>query len=193
VLTGFGDGDDMTVGEGIERLRKDVPGVDVLNLSLSGYTDDDEPPMVIAEALARLAGLPNHPVVVAAAGNAGSSRPAYPAALGEVIAVAATTDVERAWFSNYGPWVDACAPGVDVISTFFVGFPTPLQGYDEPDPFKSGWASWSGTSFSAPKVAAAIARHMTDHGVSAQDAADAIVRRWGLIRIPDLGVVVNLL
>ena len=56
--------------------------------------------------------LPHPPVVVAAAGNAGSSRPAYPAAIGEVIAVAATTDVERAWFSNYGPWVDACAPRI---------------------------------------------------------------------------------
>ena len=26
----------------------------------------------------------------------------------------------RAWFTNFGGWVDACAPAIDVVSTFFV-------------------------------------------------------------------------
>ena len=44
-----------------------------------------------------------------------SSRPA----LHRVIGVGAVTAAGRAWFSNFGGWVDACAPGVDVVSTFF--------------------------------------------------------------------------
>ncbi len=42
----------------------------------------------------------------------------------------------RALFSNYGPWVRACAPGVDLVSTFFAGFlgaETPASPLD-PDP-----------------------------------------------------------
>ncbi|MBI2869533.1 MAG: S8 family serine peptidase [Chloroflexi bacterium] len=57
-------------------------------------------------------------VVVAAAGNTGSSSPAYPAAYANSIAVAATdaNDVKAA-FSNYGGWVDIAAPGVQIFST----------------------------------------------------------------------------
>ena len=102
VLTGFGDGDDFTVGQGIERLMNEVQGVDVVNLSLSGYTEDDRPPLAIKQAIRNLRKLDSRPVVVAAAGNNASSRPAYPAALCDVIGVAATDDVTRAWFSNYG-------------------------------------------------------------------------------------------
>jgi hypothetical protein len=193
VLTGFGDGDDFTVGQGIARLLGKVQSVDVVNLSLSGYTDDDGPPLAIAAAIRALCAAGNHPVVVAAAGNNASSRPAYPAALDDVIGVAATDDVTRAWFSNYGRWVDACAPGVDVVSTFFVfdGKAVAADGYSDPDAFRDGWAVWSGTSFSAPKVAAQIARYMSDHGVTARVAADALVYQRGLFRVPDLGVVVN--
>ena len=56
---------------------------------------------------------------VAAAGNQGTCRPFFPAALPEVIGVGAVSAAGRTWFSNFGGWVDACAPGVDVISTFF--------------------------------------------------------------------------
>jgi hypothetical protein len=51
---------------------------------------------------------------------------------------------------------------------------------------------WSGTSFSAPIVAAAIVREMTRGGGTARDAADRLLRAPGLLRLPDLGVVVNL-
>jgi len=52
-------------------------------------------------------------VIVAPAGNDGSSAPHYPGANNNVIAVAATgylTDA-RASYSNYGSWVDVAAPG----------------------------------------------------------------------------------
>ena len=195
VLSGFGDGDDFTVGQGIERLINQVPDVDVVNLSLSGYTDDDRPPPAIRAAIEKLRLLPNRPVVVAAAGNNASSRPAWPAALCHVIGVASTDDVSRAWFSNYGPWVKACAPGVDVVSTFFRIGTEPdddrARGRVRRRVLRGGWATWSGTSFSAPKVAATIARYMTDHACDARTAAQAVVFERGLFRVPDLGVVVN--
>jgi subtilisin family serine protease len=92
-----------------------------------------------------------------------------------VIAVGATHCGKRAWFSNFGPWVDACAPGVDIISTFldFNGPASNLAGID-PDKY-TGWALWSGTSFAAPQVAAAIAERMCHHGVDAVSAAAAVI------------------
>ena len=134
-------------------------------------------------------------VVVAAAGNDGSCRPAWPAALPEVIGVAALDCSGPAAFTNHGPWVDACAPGVGIVSTFldFDGVEAPIPALDgfDPDCFE-GFASWSGTSFSAPIVCAAIAREMTRCGITAAQAADRLLRTPGLLRLPDLGVVVNL-
>ena len=64
----------------------------------------------------------------------------------------------KAWFTNFGGWVDACAPAIDVVSTFFMDFTENIDGVETRR--YEGWASWSGTSFSAPKVAAAIAQEM---------------------------------
>ena len=85
----------------------------------------------------------------------------------------------RAAFSNFGPWVDACAPAVDVVSTFFTDFP----GYN-------GWAAWSGTSFAAPKVAGVIAREMYLKDISAKDAWSRL-KSYQSFRYPDLGQVFN--
>jgi subtilisin family serine protease len=145
-------------------------------------------------------------VVVAAAGNAGSCRPFWPAALSEVLAVGATDDCgERAWFSNYGPWVDASAPGVDVVSTFLFhngpvdpahllqdagllasGEALP-EWIEDPDHYH-GWAMWSGTSFSAPRVAAAIARRMCESGLSAEEAAGEVLNPESKVLVEDLGI-----
>ena len=59
-------------------------------------------------------------------------------------------------FSNYGNWVDVYAPGVNVYSTYLQA--DWLLPNDTPPPRQmDGWAIWSGTSFAAPQVAAAIA------------------------------------
>ncbi|HZD22788.1 MAG TPA: S8 family serine peptidase, partial [Acidimicrobiia bacterium] len=139
-------------------------------------------------------------VVVAAAGNNSSCRPFWPAAMKDVIAVGANYCGERAWFSNFGPWVDANAPGVDIVSTFFMDFDGPLCAIDGPDPDKyEGWAEWSGTSFAAPRVAAEIARVMCEGGLSAPVARDQILSAQRAIdkgygddngEIEHLGVVV---
>ena len=61
-------------------------------------------------------------VVVAASGNDGVAQVGYPAALETVIAVGAVnSSITRAKFSQYGPELDICAPGVEVLSTLPVG------------------------------------------------------------------------
>jgi len=77
-------------------------------------------------------------VVVAAAGNNGSSTPFYPAYYSNCISVAATDSADRlASFSNRGDWVDVAAPGVSIYSTTRNG----NYGY------------MSGTSMAAPHAA----------------------------------------
>lgn len=82
-------------------------------------------------------------VLVAAVGNFGSDgQKQYPADESFVLAVAALDDRGvKATFSNFGSLVDVAAPGVELSSTF-------------PD---NRYATWSGTSFAAPLVAATAA------------------------------------
>jgi subtilisin family serine protease len=125
--------------------------------------------------------------VVAAAGNFDSDRPYWPAALKDVVAVAALADgadgePERASFSNYGWWVDAAAPGVRIKSTFLT------HGQEDGKEFH-GYAKWSGTSFAAPVVAGRIAALMSAKALPVRYAAMELLDPAG-VRIPDLGVVV---
>jgi thermitase len=56
-------------------------------------------------------------IVVAAAGNSGSSAPAYPAAYPEAMAVAGTNQADGlAVLSNHGDWVDIAAPGFKIYA-----------------------------------------------------------------------------
>ena len=73
-----------------------------------------------------------------------------------------------------------------MISTFFEhsGPASSVAGVD-PDEY-AGWAMWSGTSFAAPQVAAAIAKIMCETGGTADQAAD-IVLGSGL-EVEDLGI-----
>ncbi|RCG25062.1 peptidase S8 and S53 subtilisin kexin sedolisin [Sphaerisporangium album] len=172
VLDSEGVGDEAGVLRALGRLR-DVR-LDVLLLSFGCFTYDDRPSPLLERALA---GFPDT-VIVACAGNTASSRPFWPAALPRVIAVGAlnSTETGRARFSAFGPWVDACARGEDLTSSF-VDF----------HPFRN-YACWDGTSFAAAIVAgtiAATARHM-----SAAEAADHVLDARRGTRFPDLGVFV---
>ena len=114
VLDSEGYGSELALAGAI--LEQAAAGADIVNLSLGCYTHDDQPPVALAEALRHL---PATTVVVAAAGNDATHRPLWPAAHKRAIAVAAVDDrLRRARFSNYGWWVDAAAPAVDVLSTF---------------------------------------------------------------------------
>jgi subtilisin family serine protease len=131
---------------------------------------------------------------VASAGNDATWRKQYPAALPKVIAVGAIGPMGPAWFTNYGPWVNACAPGVGVLSTFFTNWngATPMQpnGLD-PDDY-NGWAYWSGTSFSAPVVVGNLARLMMG-GATVKEAINRLINEQALARMPYLGTVVDAL
>jgi thermitase len=124
-----------------------------------------------------------HTIMVAAAGNDASSRPFWPAALPDVIGVAATgPDGDLAAFSNRGDWVDATAPGVDVVSSYV----RLLPGEEGVAPGTTtrvyGAARWSGTSFAAPRIAAELA-HLRHQGRTVDEARSAI--RQPLVRAID--------
>ncbi|WP_248958761.1 S8 family peptidase [Sphaerisporangium perillae] len=170
VLDSHGVGDEAGVLRALGILRD--ARIDVLVLPFGCFTYDDRPSPLLERALAAFPDT----VIVACAGNTTSSRPFWPAAMPRVIAVGALDSPEtgRAGFSAYGPWVDACARG-EALTSSFVDF----------DPY-DGYAVWSGTSFATAVVAGAIAaaaRHM-----SPGEAAHHVLHPDGARRFPDLGV-----
>ena len=189
VLGTDGIADELALLRGLARIQARTATaadrLDIVNLSLGCFTFDDRPSPVLSHAVAHLA---RHAVVVAAAGNDAADRPFWPAALKEVVAVAALAaedgaGPERASFSNYGWWVDAAAPGEQVASCFLT------HARENGEDFH-GYATWSGTSFAAPYVAGRIAAVMADKDMTAHDAVRQLLDRTGT-HIPDLGVVVS--
>ena len=190
VLASAGDTDEEIIFQRLEALRFDDPTHTVLTLSFGGYVP--ELPQFMAAAIAKVQD--QGVVVVASAGNDGTCEPMFPAALPGVVSVGAIGPDGPAFFTNYGPWVRACAPGVDLLSTFFVfsGKGRPAAGAQDPDNF-DGWAVWSGTSFSGPVVAGALARTMMAEGCTAKEAVARVVDDPALLRLPGLGTVVNVI
>lgn len=124
-------------------------GAQVINLSLGGSA----PSLVLSDAVDYAVN--RGVLLVAAAGNTGSSSVLYPAAYPAVIAVAATDAAnQRAPFSNYGPAIDLSAPGVSIYSLDVGG----------------GTIYRSGTSMAAPHVAGLAAILMGMPGGSAWSA-----------------------
>lgn len=112
-------------------------GANVINLSLGGTS--------IAQAVedAVRYATDKNVLVVAAAGNARSNAPFYPAALEDVVGVAATRNDDTRWsLSNYGYFVELSAPGYAIYST-----------YNNMDNAYRGYNYMSGTSMASPHVA----------------------------------------
>lgn len=183
-LTSFGEGSVSGVLHGIRRVGRLSGPFDIVVMSFGAYFTDDDPG-VFGRELTRLLGAS---VGIAAAGNDRTCRPHFPAALPSVIGVGGLAPSGKAWFTNYGSWVDACAPAVDVVSTYFDHFTETIDG--QPHRRYDGWARWSGTSFAAPKVAALIAEEMYLGGGTASEAWNRMTSHR-LLRHPDLGVVFN--
>jgi hypothetical protein len=173
VLDSHGVGDDASVAAAMEQLP---PDIDIVNLSLGGYTDHDAAPLAIATALHAMG---EQRAVVAAAGNQGASRPFWPAAFDQVLATGAVEERDGKWsrasYSNHGPWVDVTARGSNLQSTFAREKTKVAQGStDSPaDPTIAfgGWAAWDGTSFATPIAAAVLARTMSRNGLTSAAAA----------------------
>jgi subtilisin family serine protease len=184
VLTSFGEGSVSGVLHALRRVLALIGPIDVAVMSFGGYFENDD-----ATGLGReLKKLLGDAVAVGSAGNDASCRPYFPAALPDVIGVGGLATDGRAWFSNYGPWVDACAPAVDVVSTFFNDFTERLDA--EALRHFDGWARWSGTSFAAPKVAALIAQERYLHGGTPREVWRRLTSHRHL-RHADLGTVFN--
>lgn len=160
--------------------------VDVISLSAGYYSEDRHDQVNTSKLASLLTHLARRGVLfVASAGNDSTDRECYPAALSQsaaggplplALAVGALNpNGSKAFFSNDGVWVDYWATGAAVVSTL----PTDFDGSEnalysakaaaafgapqrrrtlDPDDFRAGFASWSGTSFAAPFVAAELAR-----------------------------------
>jgi thermitase len=147
VLDANGSGTDAEVYNGIVWAADN--GANVINLSLGGPGCDTT--MQQAVVYAHDHGV----VVVAAAGNDGSTELFSPAAYAkDVIAVAATdSSGNLAPFSNYGGFVAIAAPGVGVVSTCAFSDRC-IQGNKPSD---TAYGQLSGTSMATPFVSAAAA------------------------------------
>ncbi len=91
-------------------------GAEIINMSMGGKSHSQ----VLEDAVnyAWSKGV----VVVAAAGNSGTSSPFYPAYYTDCIAVAATDSMDNvASWSSFGDWVDVAAPGASIYSTLMTG------------------------------------------------------------------------
>jgi subtilisin family serine protease len=174
-----------------DALNRGDPGrlVDVVTLASGFYHETPVDPWTETSLLGQvIAALGRLGVcVVASAGNDATARPMYPASLaGEqcdndsipLVSVGALNPDGRsvALFSNAGPWVTTHRPGVAVVSTMpgFEGGLEPMarsESYGlvrssvDPDDFRSGFATWSGTSFSAAVVAGEIAERLSRFGL----------------------------
>ncbi len=144
----FGAGGEGTIFDLVQGLyaAADYPDVRVINLSLGTPFGDNALKNAIEYAVQK--GI----LVVAAAGNYQRNDPFFPAFYSQnfkgVMAVAANGPGDcRAWFSNYGYWVDISAPGEGIFSTIPGGM----------------YATWSGTSMATPFVAAAAARLLAEN------------------------------
>lgn len=118
-------------------------GAKVINLSLGGSSPSDTLKNAVNYAWGKGS------VLIAAAGNANTDTPLYPAYYENCIAVAATDQNDaKASFSNYGIWVDIAAPGVDIFST--------MPNHKNRIGILN-YGSLSGTSMSTPHVAGVAA------------------------------------
>ena len=155
--SGEGSGSDVAacIGWALRQRAK------VISMSLGG--PDSRALRAAVDAAAQSGAL-----VIAAAGNDGTSARQYPAAYGSVVSVAATSrNGQRAQFSNFNADVEIAAPGTAVLSL------SPGNRYRLMD----------GTSVAAPHVAGAAAllwqAHPGDTAAAIRARLDSAVRDLG--------------
>jgi len=130
-------------------------GADAVSMSWGGFT----PPNILLDAVNYAYG--KGVFLCAAAHNYDTSMKCYPAAYDNVTAVGATNqndgrvtpaDWPGGWGSNYGDWVDICAPGNIIFSTM------PTYHVTFNDQGAKEYFDWGcGTSYATPQVAGVAA------------------------------------
>jgi hypothetical protein len=166
-------------------------GAEIFHVTVASPTRHNHPMMAFEawlEDLRKRKGV----VCIAPAGNNESRHPFWPAAFPEVVSVGAlATDWRsRAYFSDFGGWVDVYAPGENLVNAFATGsYQCQIPPYVNEVRTFSGMAQWSGTSFSTPIVTGLIAARMTRCGESAREAAAALLAKARAQVIPGVGPV----
>jgi len=103
-------------------------------------------------------------IVLFASGNDGDSAPHYPGANTGVVCVGASNSSDgRASFSNYGSWVDMCAPGTNIWSCTDPSNPAHSSQYQ----------AWDGTSMATPLAAGIAALIKSQYPSISVDALEA--------------------
>jgi serine protease len=186
VLDADGTGDAATISQGVRYAV--THGAQVINLSLefdSSVGSGDIPDILSAIRFAHRHGV----VVVAASGNEGSRRIAYPARARPVISVGATTrDRCLAEYSNGGARLDLVAPGGGDDSSMLSNpgchparsLPDIFQmTFNDPgNPRRFGLpGDWYGTSMAASHVAAIAALVIASGVLGRRPSPERILKR----------------
>jgi len=181
VLDYSGSGTVAAIADGIDFARRN--GADVINMSLGGPTWTDTLKKACDDANA--AGV----VVVAAAGNDGTSSLSYQAGYNSVISVGAVGyDGVRTFYSNYGLGLDVVAPGGDTTADLNgdgqpdgvlqmtyseIYDPGPPETFANVTSFDNFW--FMGTSMASPHVAALAALIKATGVTSTSDVRKKII------------------
>jgi hypothetical protein len=177
VLDANGSGYLSTVAAGV--IWAADHGATVINLSLGGPSPSQPLQQAIDYAVSR--GV----LVVAAAGNDGTTNPSYPAAAAGVIAVAASNSASGlySWSTRGEGWVDVAAPGCNPSTG--TGVPSTFCGTSSATPMVAGLlglarsAAPGATASAVREAVESTTRPLTLTGAVARgvvDAEAAIVR-----------------